>query len=68
MPDPGLNPMNPLKDETPGRSRSNEDREIPEIRGDALTEQFFDEFRKLGIKNKDDILKEVQATRDMENE
>lgn len=68
MPDPGLNPMNPLKDETPGRSRSNEDREIPEIRGDALTDQFFEEFRKLGIKNKDDILKEVQATRDMENE
>jgi len=65
MPDPGLNPMNPLQDETPGRSRSNEDRETPEIRGDDLTAVFMDKLEQAGMK-KEDIPKEVQATREEE--
>ena len=59
--------MSPTEIETPGMPPSSTGRETPDIRGDALTESFVAEAKKLGI-TKEEFLKEVQATKDMEGE
>lgn len=67
MPDLPPAGMSPAGIETPSSPHPGAEQEIPEIRGDDLTDALMGEFKKLGI-TKEDALKEVQATRDMEGE
>jgi len=65
MPDSPPAGMSPTETETPGAPPSGTGEEIPEIRGDDLTNALMGEFKKLGM-TKEEVQKEVQATREEE--
>jgi len=65
IPQAGAAPMNPTQTESPSASSSNEDDEIPPLEGDALTRTLISKLMETGI-TKEQALKEVQATREME--
>ncbi len=62
---PGAAPqgMVPPPTEKPGGKPPEEDEQIPDIQGDALTDSLIAEAKKLGI-TKEEFLKEVQATKE----
>ena len=63
VPRPPTGDLQPSPSESPGPSPTGYDNEIPDIQGDALTDQLILEARKLGI-TKEDFLKDVQAMRE----
>ena len=64
MTPPATPQMNPNPSETPTAARPTEDKEIPDIRGDALTEELL-KYRPEGV-TKEEFLEEVQAIREGE--
>ena len=63
MPDSPPAGMSPAETETPGAPPPSAGEEIPDIRGDDLTDTLMGEFKKLGM-TKEDVQKEVQKTRE----
>ena len=62
VPQTGPSSLNPTQIETPSNAQPTPDNEIPDIRGDALTDTFIEKAKAMGI-TKEEFLKEVEATR-----
>ena len=60
--------LDPTKDESPRHAKPSDDEEIPSLRGDDLTETLISEIIRAsgGDITREEAIKEIQATRDME--